>query len=245
MARLVVINGIEAGKAFDLNAPEVIIGRQAGVQIRLDSDKVSRRHARVVRQGDELRLEDLRSANGTFLNGKKLQAPATLRRHDKIGIGAYVLQFESTQSAASADRPADYTIRARTAANTANADLYRGDAARKLQVILQMSSDLGRFLELEELLPYILKHLFALFPQAERGLVILLEPGGPVVRAIKHRGSQGHQAGFSASIVRQVTSEGVGILAEDLPADSRFAEAQSIISLGVNSFICAPLQTKS
>lgn len=239
MVRLVVINSADAGKTFELNGPEVIIGRQAGAHIRLEGQKVSRRHARLVRQGDDSRIEDLDSANGTFLNGKRLQAPAALHLHDEIGIGPYVLRFEST------DGPADYTIRARTVANSANAELYRADAARKLQVVLQISADLGRFLGLDQLLPRILDHLFALFPQGERGLVILLEPGGPVVRAARHRGSQSENTGYSASIVRQVTSEGVGIFAENLLTDSRFAEAQSVLSLGVRSFICAPLQTKS
>ena len=239
MARLVVITGADAGKVFEVNAPEVIIGRQAGVQIQLEGQKVSRRHARVFGQADDLRIEDLRSANGTFLNGKKLQAAAALRVHDEVGIGSCVLRLEDDES------PPDYTIRARTAANTANAELYRGDAARKLQVILQMSADLARILELEPLFPRILAHLFALFPQADRGLVILLDEGGPTVRAAKHRGNQADKTGFSSSIVRQVTSEGVGILAEDLLKDSRFAEAQSVLSLGVHSLICAPLQTNS
>jgi phosphoserine phosphatase RsbU/P len=239
MARFVIISGSDVGKAFEFSGPEVVIGRQTAAQIQLEGQKVSRNHARVIRQGDDLRIEDLHSANGTFLNGKRLQAPAALRSNDEIGIGPYVLRIETN------DGPPDYTIRARTVANIANAELYRGDAARKLQVILQMSSDLGRFLEIEQLLPHILEHLFALFPQAERGLVILLESEGPVVRAIRHRGSPADRAGFSGSIVRHVTTEGVGILAEDLPADSRFAEAQSILSLGVRSLICAPLQTKS
>lgn len=240
MARLVVISGAESGRTFEVIAPEMIIGRQTGVQIQLEGQKVSRRHARVVLQGNDLRVEDLGSANGTFLNGQRLQAPATLRLHDEIGIGSYVLRFENNDSP-----PPDYTIRARTAANTANAELFRGDAAHKLQVILQMSTDLARVLELEPLLPRILDHLFALFPQAQRGLVTLLDAGVPVVRASRHRGSQVGKGGFSASIVRQVTAEGVGIFAEDLLADSRFAEAQSVLSLGVHSLICAPLQTKS
>src|ERR1051326_3977371 len=152
MARVVIISGSDVGKAFELSGPEVIIGRQTAAQIQLEGQKVSRNHARVIRQGDDLRIEDLHSANGTFLNGKRLQAPAALRSNDEIGIGPYVLRIETN------DGPPDYTIRARTVANTANAELYRGDAARKLQVILQMSSDLGRFLEIEQLLPHILEH---------------------------------------------------------------------------------------
>jgi phosphoserine phosphatase RsbU/P len=238
MPRLVVINGAEAGRAFELNAPELIIGRQASTEIQLEGQKVSRRHARIFRQGDEFRIEDLHSANGTFLNGKKLQAPATLRGLDEIGIGAYLLRFEST------DAPVDFTIRARTAANTANVELYQGNAAHKLQVILRLSSDLGRSLDVNQLLSQVLDHLFVLFPQAERGLVIFLEEGRPFIHAQKQRASHVEKARFSASIVQRVASEGIGIFAEDLPSDSRFADAQSILSLGVRSLMCVPLQTK-
>jgi sigma-B regulation protein RsbU (phosphoserine phosphatase) len=239
MPRLVVINGPEAGRAFELVAPETIIGRQTGTEIQLEGQKVSRRHARIFKAEDDFNVEDLESSNGTFLNGKKLQAATTLQRLDELGIGPYVLRFETGDSAP------EITIRARTAANPANAELYQGNAAHKLQVILRLSSDLGRSLDLDQLLTRVLDHLFILFPQAERALVILLEEGRPFIRAQKQRAGQAEKAGFSASIVHRVAAEGVGILAEDLQTDSRFADAQSIVSLGVRSFICVPLPTKS
>jgi serine phosphatase RsbU (regulator of sigma subunit) len=117
--------------------------------------------------------------------------------------------------------------------------------AQKLQIILQLSSDLGHSLDVNQLLPQVLDHLFILFPQAECGLVIFLELGSPSVRAQKQRAGLQEMPRFSASLVRRVASEGVGILAEDLPTDTRFADAQSILSLGVRSFICVPLQTKA
>lgn len=238
MPRLVVINGAEAGRTFEIDAPELAIGRQAGSRILIDGPKVSRRHARVMREAGGVRLEDLGSSNGTFLNGKRLDSPATLKGKDEVGIGSYLLRYED------ADRPAEFTIRARTAANPANAELYRDHAAHKLQVILRLSSDLGRSLEVDHLLAQVLDHLFALFPQAERGLVILLQDGRPSVRAQKQRPGLPGTPRFSLSIVDKVASEGVGIFAEDLQTDSRFAEAQSIVSLGIRSVICVPLQTK-
>jgi serine phosphatase RsbU (regulator of sigma subunit) len=238
MPRLVVIKGADAGRSFELDAPELIIGRQTGAHIRLDGPKVSRRQARVFREGDGFHLEDLGSSNGTFLNGKKLEAPAALQRMDEIEIGPYLLRFES------GDAPAEFTIRARTAANAQNAELYSGDAAHKLKVILRLSSDLGRSLDVDQLLARVLEHLFVLFPQAERGLVIFLDEGHPLIRAQKQRGAELEKARFSASIVHRVVTEGVGIFAEDLPSDSRFADAQSIITLGVRSLIAVPLQTK-
>jgi phosphoserine phosphatase RsbU/P len=239
MSRLVILSGADPGNAFDLSASESVIGRQTGTDIRLEGAKVSRRHARIYREGPDFLLEDLGSSNGTFLNGRKLLAPATLNGLDEIGIGSYLLRFEC------ADSPPEVTIRARTAANTANAELYQGNAAHKLQVILRLSSDLSRSLDISQLLNQVLDNLFVLFPQSERGLIIFLQDGRPFVRAHKQRSGQDEKPRFSVSIVQRVASEGVGIFAEDLQTDSRFAEAQSIVSLGVRSFICVPLQTKS
>jgi phosphoserine phosphatase RsbU/P len=239
MPRLIILNGAESDSAFDLDAAEVVIGRQTGTQIRLEGPKVSRRHARVFREGENFRVEDLGSSNGTFLNGVRLQGTASLKSWDEIGIGSYLLRYET------ADTPPEMTIRARTAANTANAELYGGDAANKLQIILRLSSDLGRSLDMDSLLRQVLDHLFELFPQAERGLIIFLDEARPRVRAQKQRPGLAPASGFSASIAQRVAAEGVGILAEDLPSDSRFAEAQSILTLGVRSLICVPLQTKA
>jgi len=238
MPRLLILNGAEAGKVFEADAPELLIGRQAGAQILINGPKVSRRHARILRDGERFRVEDLGSSNGTFLNGTKIQTSALLNGGDEIGIGTYLLRYED------APQSAEYTIRASTSANTANADLYQGNAARKLQVILQLSSALGRSLNVAALLVQVLDHLFALFPQAERGLVIFLEDGRPSVRAQKQRPGLQDTPRFSGSIVSKVASEGVGIFAEDLRTDLRFAEAQSVVSLGIRSFICVPLQTQ-
>ena len=238
MSRLVVVSGALAGKTFELKGAESVIGRQADADIRLEGSKVSRRHARIFTDGDGFHVEDLGSSNGTYLNGRKLHGCTALNGMDEIGIGSYRLRYEG------ADRTPQITIRAQTAANTANAELYQGNAARRLEVILRLSTDLGRSLDVTQLLNQVLDHLFVLFPQAERGLVIFLEDGRPFIRAQKHRAGPGETSGFSASIVRRVASEGVGIFAEDLQADSRFAGMQSIVSLGLRSFICVPLQTK-
>lgn len=239
MARLVLINGAEAGASYSLEAAQAVIGRQNGTEIKLNGTNVSRRHARLFREGTDFWLEDLNSSNGTFLNGAKLSTRAQLKPRDEIRVGPYLLRFEATEPRD------DLTIHARAVANTRNADLYRENPAQKLQLILQIATDLGRSLDLELLLPDTLKHLLALFPQAERGLIILLERGKPVVRAQKQRVATAETARFSNSIVQKVLAEGVGIFAEDLETDARFADAQSICSLGVRSFICVPLQSKA
>ena len=64
----------------------LVIGRSASCGVRLDDDRVSRRHASVFREGDEYFLKDLRSLNGTRLNGQPVTF-AHLSFGDEIGIG--------------------------------------------------------------------------------------------------------------------------------------------------------------
>jgi len=99
-----------AGEEVELAAGENLIGRAPEAAVTIDSAKVSRRHARIVVDGEGATLEDLGSKNGTFLNGARLDAPARLAAGDEIRIGRNVarLRFavagERTMTEVSADR---------------------------------------------------------------------------------------------------------------------------------------------
>jgi len=55
---------------------------------------ISRQHARIIRRGQNLWLEDLNSTNGTYLNGQRIFEPVLLRAGDEIRLGASVLRVE-------------------------------------------------------------------------------------------------------------------------------------------------------
>ena len=59
----------------------------------IDSQWVSRRHARIVVSGDAATLEDLGSKNGTFLRGKKISKPELLSNGDEICLGRVPMTF--------------------------------------------------------------------------------------------------------------------------------------------------------
>lgn len=70
-----VLRGV-SGAAFGKTYPvpgQVTIGRQADCDIAVPSEEISRRHAQVRPTPDGLLVEDLGSANGTFINGKRVQ----------------------------------------------------------------------------------------------------------------------------------------------------------------------------
>ena len=66
---------------------DVTFGRSRGATIFVDSEKVSRTHARVRRTGDVIEVEDLGSRNGTRVNGEKIEGPHRLDSGDEISIG--------------------------------------------------------------------------------------------------------------------------------------------------------------
>lgn len=75
----------------------MLFGREVGkVQVPLQHAHVSRIHAQLVRQQGRCILSDLRSANGTFVNGQPIAMPTLLKPGDLIDIGPYTLQFTGT-----------------------------------------------------------------------------------------------------------------------------------------------------
>jgi pSer/pThr/pTyr-binding forkhead associated (FHA) protein len=82
-------------KAYELKSSAVSIGRGEDMDIVIDNASVSRRQARVQPGADgRWMVEDLGSANGTFLNGSRLAAPSPLSRGDEITFGKFSLFFD-------------------------------------------------------------------------------------------------------------------------------------------------------
>jgi DNA-binding winged helix-turn-helix (wHTH) protein len=80
---------------------EHILGRLPDASVWIDSNSVSRRHARIVVSAGRATLEDLGSKNGTYLRGAKLQEPSELSDGDVIAMGEIVLTFRAARAALS------------------------------------------------------------------------------------------------------------------------------------------------
>ena len=88
--------GVNIGRLDPANAsfPEVDLSSDGGLE-----KGISRRHAKITRQGTEVFIEDLGSLNGTFLNRKKLTPyfPQVLKSGDELQLGKIVLRVSFTQ----------------------------------------------------------------------------------------------------------------------------------------------------
>ncbi|MBX7096745.1 MAG: Flp pilus assembly complex ATPase component TadA [Myxococcaceae bacterium] len=75
--------------------PEVTIGRQAGNDLVLGKGNVSKSHCKLVTKDGKYIVVDLKSTNGTFVNGKKIAGPMVVKPSDKIAVGDYILSVEA------------------------------------------------------------------------------------------------------------------------------------------------------
>ena len=91
---LVVLNGLDLAKGYLLREATTLIGRSSKVDIQIDEDAVSRRHAAVERRADRFVMRDLDSTNGTYVNEHAVREH-TLVDGDQIKIGRTILKFLS------------------------------------------------------------------------------------------------------------------------------------------------------
>jgi len=87
------ISGKYQGGEFPV-APDkqILIGRSSDLDMVLVEDMVSRKHARIAMQADQIWIEDLGSTNGTFVNGEKIKR-ARLKEGDRVLIGTSILKL--------------------------------------------------------------------------------------------------------------------------------------------------------
>ncbi|MEM6366774.1 MAG: FHA domain-containing protein [Myxococcota bacterium] len=74
---------------------EVTIGRVQGNDVILPKGNISKRHSRLVFKDNKVVIVDLKSTNGTYVNGKKITAPQVVKSSDKIYIGDFTLQIDT------------------------------------------------------------------------------------------------------------------------------------------------------
>lgn len=91
---LVVISGGELGKKHDLPQGMTILGRSSRADIRIHEESVSRTHASIESDGEELLIQDLNSTNGTYVNDRPVQ-DRVLRDGDLVRVGRILFKFLS------------------------------------------------------------------------------------------------------------------------------------------------------
>jgi len=251
MASILVIQGPDKDRPFDLYDGENIIGRQK-CAVRLTDKTVSRRHALISPRNGTWMLEDLGSANGTYLNGVKVTRPMPVSRGDQIRCGATLLVFgggRPTETSVDLDENGSLIDAAIVATVPSNEDSViiptpeaGAEAIENIRIIYELAADIGSTFSLPLLLQKTLDKVFDVL-NADRGYVMLIDENGELALSAARLGERvsEEQIPISRTIVNEVISKQVGVLCSNAMSDKRFASGKSVHDFGIRSAICVPI----
>ena len=266
MSTVAAVKGPAAGQTFTL-LKVTIVGRSMDAGIRVDDLTLSREHARfMVDERGEVICEDLRSGNGTFVNGTRIDS-VRLNDGDTIVVGESVLVYHADPTAGkeTPDDVGQMTMLSFDAPesdssviNTLDVDSATGgdkatnestveelhSANQRLHILYEMFQSFGTSLKEDDLLDKILETLFRIFPATQRGFIILRDPQTEelVPRATRIAGStDDNRVNISRTLLQFVMEKKQAVLTRDAMEDDRFSGSDSIMDMGMRSVMCAPL----
>lgn len=242
---MAILRDPTSDREYPLSGPRHLLGRGPDCDIRLTDPLISSRHAVIARDGDHFVIEDLRSRNGTLVNGTPVAGPVRLRPGDKVQLAGYSLVLVAPDSApfALTETPTEAEPAVVRSLELSSAPQLEVSPAAKLRAVLEISRNLSNALKLQDVLPKILESLFALFPQTDRGFVLLREQasGRLVPKAVRHRQNPNDVPAISRTVLDYAVKTGRAVLTADAGHDDRFDASQSIRVHRLRSVMCVPL----
>ncbi len=267
---LFVIKGPEEDQAYEIVDDVTTIGRDRSCQICLKNSTVSRYHAKIIRSGDTLTVEDLGSNNGTFVNGVRVTTN-NLEVNDRVTLGKVVLQlrqapympslspkpststgaeyevsrvqqFPCQNQLASKDLEPASIMNITQSLSSSALSISSNHSLRTIYRITRMASSV---FDLDVLLNKILDEIFSTI-KAERAFILLIDPSSDQleIKASRWRDKEGvdHKISISQNIISHVLEKQESVLIDDAMVDSMFSLAESVITHKIRSAMCSPLR---
>ncbi len=263
MASLYVLQGPDKGKTFRTGNQRVSLGRSSE-DVPLNDNAISRHHAELVPENGHWMLVDLRSANGTFVNGLRIEHPTMMKHGDQIRIGGTLLVFGGDQlderytttttrdliDLDSSEHLVDSSVVESLPSDRHNLMVPAPEAAqavRAWKIMYQLTEAIGIIVQPGELLNRVMDIVFEQM-EVDRGFILMREDDGEELtpKVIRHRHQPKDPARImtSRTIINHVMSRCEGVLCTNAMADQRFGSEDrddSIHRYGLTSVICVPI----
>jgi adenylate cyclase len=243
----------------------LLVGRAMACDLAIPDPTVSRQHAEIEPANGGILVRDLRSTNGTYVNGQRVAHQALAPPGSRIAFGK--VDFEVQEEAEPAPSRSDSgdessldatilrqvpvrgtaDIAARLSSPRGTSSLKIGGEstadrqARKLDLLLDIAKELSQQSEIDRLLEKVVDVTFQVM-SVDRVAILLSDEEGELAPRISHSRAAGPAGEWHVprSIARKAVDERVAVLIENVPADLQFGEG-TILRHRVQSALCAPL----
>jgi len=242
--RLAAISGKLKGAIFALNEETLIVGRETAANLCVADPSVSRRHSRIEKNESGFVITDLESLNGTFVNDVPVRS-RVLEHGDRVRIGDSQFLFlthEGDATSKSSDVKLDeaHVVSGPTVQIRFDDAIYQ--MTRDLSVLMKISTTINSIRGLDNLLERLLELLFEVVP-AQRGAILLTDESSfetSLVFGLNRVLGKDAAVHVSRTIVKQVLRDGVALLANDAPSETKLV-TDSLIAARTRSVMCVPL----
>jgi serine phosphatase RsbU (regulator of sigma subunit)/pSer/pThr/pTyr-binding forkhead associated (FHA) protein len=254
---LSVLSGPDQGVEFRLEQAIVTIGRGGTADLALTDSSVSRHHALVAWEHGEWGLQDLGSANGTFINGRRISFRVPLVPGDALRVGSVLLSYEDDPASLGPASEAPPVVApepelhsqilfrvAPEAAERASENNYTlFGPARRSRVLDSLTRISSMVFDERALLSFIVDQLLEALPQSDRAFVMLWDEENKRFVPVSARTRTGDTgpAATSQTLLTEVRDRKEAVLVSSVLTDRKYSMADSIRALKVTSIVCAPI----
>ena len=258
MLRLTVLQGPDKGRRFEPGDEPQLIGRSSEA-IPTTDQTISRRHCELTPDGSRWYINDLKSANGTYVNGLRVAGRRRLEAGDEIRTGNTLFLFAVEAPSVFPQGPRvakkgeiDVSVEQVAPSNDSSIIMAVPDpseaAVVQLKLIYELTQLIGSIVDRQQLLEQVMELIFEYF-RADRGFILLRDEQtkrlDPAV--VLHRPSESPKQAripVSRTIVQHVMQKGEGVLSSNAMVDRRFAGGDSVQDMAIRSALCVPIKFK-
>lgn len=271
MLTLLVLQGPDKGRRFELPDALALVGRESR-QLPLTDNTVSRRHCELFPAEDNSWvLKDLGSANGTWINGQRIERTAILKLGDQIRVGRTILVF-GVQPGVTRARGGDVRLTGNEGMDSSIMHTVQSSddsmvlavpepaaaAMANLKLLYQLNASLGSSFDMDQVFEVVMDLVFE-HVKADRGIILALDAkrNELVPKVVRTRDESGSDNGkhedkshaaekihASRTIINYVIEKSEGVLSSNAMTDARFSKGKSVHNLGIRSALCVPIKCR-
>lgn len=245
--RLVIFTGLPESKTIFLNIESgncFTLGRSVECDLPIENIAVSRRHCTITRVSDDFRLDDLKSHNGTFVNGLRVESQI-LKHGDRIDLGNLQAMFLSQENEENYELEVEIDDGALITNSTVRIFPHHDTAefSSDLNTLVKLGKAINEIENRASLQRRFLEIIFEFVP-AQRGAILLTDSDFHAMKFISFTAenvSATEPMQLSRTVCQQVLTECTALLSNDL-SNSQLNTAESLISSQVCAILCVPLK---
>jgi pSer/pThr/pTyr-binding forkhead associated (FHA) protein len=251
MPKIMLIEGAMKGRSFDFDDNTVFIGRSFKNDIQISDNAISRKHLKVFKIGKRFFIEDLKSTNGTLINGAPISSGESyeVNERDSVQIGGTVIRLDDLPVVKALEKKNLKQEILRRAIDERD-DMQkerRARSSRDLNLVFNMSELIKGSYNTNELFEKTLGHLLDFFQRTDRAAIFLFEVNKEWKKVIQNivylcREDNGKRKfSFSQKLINQIILTGKAVRMSDTNYERQADFAESTIILQIKSVVCVPI----